>query len=82
VVAAAPRWVHSCPLVVELNRSEETDALTTRLAKFYPDRTLTKNPITPADQAEAFFLLVSNRLTKTTGHIIAVDGGLSDAFLQ
>jgi rhamnose utilization protein RhaD (predicted bifunctional aldolase and dehydrogenase)/NAD(P)-dependent dehydrogenase (short-subunit alcohol dehydrogenase family) len=62
--------------------SEPSDALTARLAKFYADRTLTKSPITPADQAEAFFLLVSNRLTKTTGHIIPVDGGLSDAFLR
>ncbi len=35
-----------------------------------------------ADQAEAFFLLVSDRLSKTTGHIIPVDGGLSDAFLR
>jgi rhamnose utilization protein RhaD (predicted bifunctional aldolase and dehydrogenase)/NAD(P)-dependent dehydrogenase (short-subunit alcohol dehydrogenase family) len=61
---------------------ESSDALTARLARFYADRTLTKSPITPADQAEAFFLLVSNRLTKTTGHIIPVDGGLSDAFLR
>jgi rhamnose utilization protein RhaD (predicted bifunctional aldolase and dehydrogenase)/NAD(P)-dependent dehydrogenase (short-subunit alcohol dehydrogenase family) len=62
--------------------NESSDALTARLAKFYADRTLTKSPITPTDQAEAFFLLVSNRLTKTTGHIIPVDGGLSDAFLR
>jgi rhamnulose-1-phosphate aldolase/alcohol dehydrogenase len=62
--------------------SESSDALTERLARFYAERTLTKNPITPADQAEGFFLLVSNRLTKTTGHIIPVDGGLSDAFLR
>jgi NAD(P)-dependent dehydrogenase (short-subunit alcohol dehydrogenase family) len=62
--------------------SESSHALTERLAKFYAERTLTKNPITPADQAEGFFLLVSNRLAKTTGHIIPVDGGLSDAFLR
>jgi len=62
--------------------SESSDALTERLARFYAERTLTKNPITPADQAEGFFLLVSNRLAKTTGHIIPVDGGLSDAFLR
>ncbi len=62
--------------------SEPSEALTERLARFYADRTLTKNPITPADQAEGFFLLVSNRLTKTTGHILPVDGGLSDAFLR
>jgi NAD(P)-dependent dehydrogenase (short-subunit alcohol dehydrogenase family) len=67
---------------IAYTESEPSDALTARLAKFYADRTLTKSPITPADQAEAFFLLVSNRLTKTTGHIIPVDGGLSDAFLR
>ena len=38
---------------------------------------LTKSPITPADQAEAFFLLLSGRLAKTTGQVITVDGGLS-----
>ena len=52
------------------------------LAKFYAERTLTRNPITPADQSEAFFLLISNRLNKTTGQIIPVDGGLSEAFLR
>src|ERR1051325_5957047 len=61
---------------------ESTDSLTAKLARFYADRTLTKNPITPADQAEAFYLLVTNRLSKTTGQIIPVDGGLSDAFLR
>ena len=47
-----------------------------KLAQFYADRTLTKSPITPADQAEAYFLLVSQRLSKTTGQVITVDGGL------
>ncbi len=61
---------------------ESSDALTSKLAKFYADRTLTKTPITPADQAEAFFLLVSKRLSKTTGQIIPVDGGLHEAFLR
>jgi NAD(P)-dependent dehydrogenase (short-subunit alcohol dehydrogenase family) len=61
---------------------ESTDSLTSKLAKFYADRTLTKNPITPADQAEAFFLLVSQRLSKTTGQVITVDGGLHEAFLR
>jgi rhamnulose-1-phosphate aldolase/alcohol dehydrogenase len=62
--------------------SESTDSLTQKLAKFYADRTLTKNPITPADQAEAFFLLVSQRLSKTTGQVLTVDGGLHEAFLR
>lgn len=61
---------------------EASDSLTTKLSKFYAERTLTKNPITPADQAEAYFLLVSQRLNKTTGQVITVDGGLHEAFLR
>jgi rhamnulose-1-phosphate aldolase/alcohol dehydrogenase len=61
---------------------ESDDALRDKLARFYADRTLTKAPITPADQAEAFYLLFSPRLAKTTGQIIAVDGGLHEAFLR
>ncbi len=61
---------------------EATESLVRKLAQFYADRTLTKSPITPADQAEAYFLLVSNRLSKTTGQVITVDGGLHEAFLR
>ncbi|MGB8354274.1 MAG: bifunctional rhamnulose-1-phosphate aldolase/short-chain dehydrogenase [Chthoniobacteraceae bacterium] len=61
---------------------EATESLVSKLAKFYADRTLTKVPITPADQAEAYFLLVSKRLSKTTGQVITVDGGLHEAFLR
>jgi len=61
---------------------ETTEALTGKLARFYADRTLTKVPITTADQAEAYFLLVGRRLSKTTGQIVAVDGGLPEAFLR
>ena len=61
---------------------EATESLTGKLARFYADRTLTKEPITPVDQAEAFFLLLTARLSKTTGQIITVDGGLHEAFLR
>jgi len=61
---------------------ETDDVLVNRLAQFYADRTLTKVPIEPADQAEAIFLCVSGRLSKTTGQVIAVDGGLIEAFLR
>ncbi|HEY3930969.1 MAG TPA: bifunctional rhamnulose-1-phosphate aldolase/short-chain dehydrogenase [Verrucomicrobiae bacterium] len=61
---------------------EATESLVKKLAEFYAERTLTKSPITPADQAEAYFLLVSQRLSKTTGQIIIVDGGLHEAFLR
>jgi rhamnulose-1-phosphate aldolase/alcohol dehydrogenase len=67
---------------IPFTESESSDVLTGKLAKFYADRTLTKKPITPADQAEAFFLLVTRRLSKTTGQIIPVDGGLHEAFLR
>jgi rhamnulose-1-phosphate aldolase/alcohol dehydrogenase len=61
---------------------EATESLVTKLAQFYADRTLTKSPITPADQAEAYFLLVTKRLSKTTGQVVTVDGGLHEAFLR
>ncbi len=61
---------------------EPTEVLTQKLAQFYTDRTLLKRPITPADQAEALFLLLTDRLRQTTGQIITVDGGLHEAFLR
>ncbi len=48
----------------------------------YSSEMLLKRPITPADQAEALFLLLSERLRQTTGQIITVDGGLHEAFLR
>ena len=67
---------------ISFKEDEPTESLVSKLAQFYADRTLTKAPITPADQAEAYFLLVSQRLSKTTGQIITVDGGLHEAFLR
>ncbi|HUB65853.1 MAG TPA: bifunctional rhamnulose-1-phosphate aldolase/short-chain dehydrogenase [Candidatus Methylacidiphilales bacterium] len=67
---------------IPFKTEESTENLTAKLAQFYADRTLTKSPITPADQAEAIFLLLTNRLSKTTGQVIGVDGGLHEAFLR
>jgi rhamnulose-1-phosphate aldolase/alcohol dehydrogenase len=67
---------------IPYTEDEATESLVKKLAQFYADRTLTKAPITPADQAEAYFLLVSQRLSKTTGQVITVDGGLHEAFLR
>lgn len=67
---------------IPFDDSEGDESLREKLARFYAERTLTKAPITPADQAEAFFLLLSARLAKTTGQIIAVDGGLHEGFLR
>lgn len=67
---------------IDYTEDEPTESLVSKLAQFYADRTLTKSPITPADQAEAYYLLVSQRLSKTTGQLISVDGGLYEAFLR
>ncbi len=62
--------------------SESTESLRDKLAEFYAQRTLTKLPITLADQAEVAYLLSSGKFSKTTGQIISVDGGLHEAFLR
>ncbi len=62
--------------------AESTEELRNRLAAFYAGRSLTGLAIEPDDQAEAIFLLVSRRLSKTTGHVLPVDGGLSEAMLR
>ena len=67
---------------IPFSDSESTEDLRTRLASFYARRSLTQKLIEPEDQAEAIFLLVSQRLSKTTGHVIPVDGGLTEGFLR
>lgn len=67
---------------ISFDDEEGTPELRDKLASFYAERSLLNDPISPEDQAEAIFLLVSNRLRKTTGQIINVDGGLKDAFLR
>ena len=67
---------------IDFAESESDEDLRTKLAKFYAKRTLTHSPITPADQAEAAYFLLSDASAKTTGQVIHVDGGLADAFLR
>jgi len=67
---------------IAFSEEESTEELREKLAAFYAKRSLTQTPIEPEDQAEAIFLLVSPRLSKTTGHVIPVDGGLQDGFLR
>ena len=50
------------------------------LEDFYRQRNLLQAFITPGDVAEAALFLVSDRSAKTTGCILTVDGGLSEAF--
>lgn len=67
---------------IDFDETETTESLRNKLAQFYAQRTLTKQPITPEDQAEAAYLLISGQLSKTTGQVISVDGGLHEAFLR
>jgi rhamnose utilization protein RhaD (predicted bifunctional aldolase and dehydrogenase)/NAD(P)-dependent dehydrogenase (short-subunit alcohol dehydrogenase family) len=67
---------------IEFKDSEPTEELRTKLADFYAQRTLTKRPILPHDCAAAIVWLAGDQSAKTTGHVIPVDGGLSEAFLR
>ena len=67
---------------IVFEEAEDTDSLRNRLANFYAQRTLTKAPITPEDQANAVMFLMSNRSAKITGQVIQVDGGLPEAFVR
>jgi len=58
------------------------DELRDLLAKFYAERTLTHVPIDPRTCAETILFLAGPKAPCTTGHIIPVDGGLTDAFLR
>ena len=52
------------------------------LAHFYAKRTLTQKAIDPADCAKAILFLAGSQARCTSGHIIPVDGGLTEAFLR
>ena len=67
---------------IEFSDSESTEDLRSKLAEFYAQRTLTRRPILPQDCANAIVWLLSDESAKTTGHVIPVDGGLSEAFLR
>ena len=67
---------------IEFTETESTEELRGKLADFYAQRTLTKRAILPQDCANAIVWLAGEQSGKTTGHIIPVDGGLTEAFLR
>jgi rhamnose utilization protein RhaD (predicted bifunctional aldolase and dehydrogenase)/NAD(P)-dependent dehydrogenase (short-subunit alcohol dehydrogenase family) len=67
---------------IAFSESESTEALSLKLAEFYAERTLTKRPITPELCAAAIVWLAGEQSARTTGHVIPVDGGLTEAFLR
>jgi rhamnose utilization protein RhaD (predicted bifunctional aldolase and dehydrogenase)/NAD(P)-dependent dehydrogenase (short-subunit alcohol dehydrogenase family) len=58
------------------------DELRGLLADFYAKRTLTHHAIDPRDCAEAILFLAGPKSRCTTGHLIPVDGGLTEAFMR
>jgi rhamnose utilization protein RhaD (predicted bifunctional aldolase and dehydrogenase)/NAD(P)-dependent dehydrogenase (short-subunit alcohol dehydrogenase family) len=67
---------------IAFDESETTEALRHKLAAFYAERTITRQPILPIDNANAICWLAGDQSAKTTGHVIPVDGGLPEAFLR
>ncbi len=67
---------------LSFDEADSTESLRTTLAKFYASRTLTEKSITLDQQCAAIYALLSSMMENTTGHIIPVDGGLTEAFLR
>ncbi len=67
---------------IPFEESWSDEELRSRLAAFYAGRTLTGQAIDPADCAEAILFLAGPKARCTTGHLIPVDGGLTEAFLR
>ncbi len=67
---------------LQFDPAETDEALRDTLAQFYAQRTLTHQPIDPKDCAQAILWLAGPHSRCTTGHLIPVDGGLTEAYLR
>ncbi len=67
---------------IPFDAAASDDELRNLLASFYAQRTLTHQPIDPVDCARAILFLAGPESRCTSGHIIPVDGGLTEAFLR
>jgi len=67
---------------IGFQESATDEELRTLLAEYYAKRTLTHQPIDPKDCAEAILFLAGPASRCTSGHLIPVDGGLTEAFLR
>ena len=67
---------------IAFEESSSDDELRNLLAQFYAKRTLTHQPIDPKDCATAILFLAGPQARCTTGHLIPVDGGLTEAYLR
>jgi rhamnulose-1-phosphate aldolase/alcohol dehydrogenase len=53
-----------------------------QLARFYADRTLLRRQVLPSHVAHAVVALTAGGLSRTTGMLVPVDGGVASAFLR
>ena len=67
---------------IAFEESSSDEELRDLLAQFYAKRTLTHQPIDPKDCATAILFLAGPQARCTTGHLIPVDGGLTEAYLR
>lgn len=67
---------------LQFEESMTDEELRAILAQFYAQRTLTNKAIEPADCAKAILFLAGAQARCTSGHLIPVDGGLTEAFLR
>lgn len=67
---------------ISFDANSSDEQLRTLLAEFYAKRTLTHRAIDPRDCARAILFLAGPHSQCTTGHMIPVDGGLTEAFLR
>jgi rhamnose utilization protein RhaD (predicted bifunctional aldolase and dehydrogenase)/NAD(P)-dependent dehydrogenase (short-subunit alcohol dehydrogenase family) len=67
---------------IPFDQGASDEQLRSILAEFYAKRTLTHQPIDPQDCAAAILFLAGPQSRCTTGHLIPVDGGLTEAFLR
>lgn len=67
---------------IDFDESMSDEELVDRLSAFYADRTLLGVPIRPRDQVAAIRFLLGPEASRTTGQVLAVDGGLPDAFVR
>ena len=67
---------------IAFDESSSDEELRDLLAQFYAKRTLTHQPIDPKDCATAILFLAGPQARCTTGHLIPVDGGLTEAYLR
>jgi NAD(P)-dependent dehydrogenase (short-subunit alcohol dehydrogenase family) len=68
--------------LVLFDEAASDEQLRSLLADYYSKRTLTHQPIDPKDCAAAILFLAGPQSRCTTGHLIPVDGGLTEAFLR